>query len=238
MIVCVGSFAAADVVAAAARMGSGVDADHDGSQLVHPNGWGAVWHDPTADGGLRAYRDLSPIYESPAGSEPTLARTRVLAVHARHATLERTQGLRFTHPLARHENGFSWYFMHNGFLPGVHRLMRRPHSEFDSAEYFDYLIPAGATVLDEQETLAKLDRMADSGTSGNAIAVTRDDVYVIHWSSPATSTPRYFQMYRATLPQLTVVASQRLPQFAPAHQWEPLAQPSFVRLSVNVAERG
>ncbi|MDF9817044.1 hypothetical protein [Streptomyces sp. SPB162] len=222
LILAQGRFSAQAMLDAAVAMSCGRTADHDGPTDVHPNGWGAVWRESGAPHGLGVHRDVRPLgdswQESPVGD----VSTDLLAIHARHATLSRNHGPAFTHPLYR-DGESPWYFMHNGFLPTVHRLLDLESSDFDSREYFDYVIPAGTEALDAEGTLRRLDAIPPGGSSGNAIAISPRAAHVIHWTPQGAGSPRYFGMHRLRTPDLTVIASEVIPDLAPADQWEPLA---------------
>ncbi|MFI9723644.1 class II glutamine amidotransferase [Streptomyces sp. NPDC052396] len=232
LIVATGEFRARDILAAAEAMSCGRTADHDGPTDVHPNGWGAVWREPDAPYGLGTHRDIRPLTDSFRQSPVPELSTGFLAVHARHATLAKNHGMAFTHPLER-GGEVPWWFMHNGFLPTVHQLLGMDASEFDSREYFDYIVPDGTRVLDEKETLERLNRIPRGGSSGNAIAVNPTDAYVIHWTSPDTLSPRYFGMFRLRTDRCTVIASEVIPDLAPAEHWEPLKPDNVIRLPLD-----
>ncbi|MFI1062857.1 class II glutamine amidotransferase [Streptomyces spororaveus] len=217
LILASGDFAVADITAAALDMSCGRTADHDNPTKVHAHGWGAVWREPGQ--GLRAHTDVRPFADSLHASPLPDTKTDFLAVHTRNASLESQRGLGFTHPLTRDDG---WYFMHNGYLPTAYQGLGLPASEFDSREYFDYLVPYGADGLDAAQALAKLDALPPGGNSGNAIAVHPGAAYLVHWSAPGVATPVFFAMQRLSLPGLEVIASEVVPGLAPAGQWEPL----------------
>ncbi|MFI9778713.1 class II glutamine amidotransferase [Streptomyces sp. NPDC051956] len=220
LILASGTFDAARIVDAAVEMSCGVTADHDNATTVHAHGWGAVWRD-LGTGALHAHRDTRPAVDTAPASPAAFARTDFLALHVRNATLPENRGLSFTHPLQRPFD--DWYFMHNGYLPTVHQLLGMDASVFDSAEYFDYLLPPGTEALDTESVLHALRAIPPGGKSGNAIAVHPDRAHLVHWSPPDTATPKFFAMQRLTLPGLDVVASEVVPSLAPAHRWRPLA---------------
>ncbi|MFJ1706978.1 class II glutamine amidotransferase [Kitasatospora sp. NPDC088346] len=219
LILAHGSFAAADIAAAAVQMSCGATADHDNATTVHAHGWGAVWRDPV-DGGLRVHRDVRPAADSLLASPVAHVRTDFLAIHVRNATLPGNRGLTFTHPLERPED--DWYFMHNGYLPTVYELLGMSESVFDSAEYFDYLIPPRTAGLEQASALARLRAIPPGGMSGNAIAVHPDRAHLVHWSPPGTRTPVFFAMHRHTTADRLVVASEIVADLAPAEHWDPL----------------
>ncbi|MFJ9606875.1 class II glutamine amidotransferase [Kitasatospora sp. NPDC101176] len=220
LILASGTFDPADIVAAAVQMSRGLTADHDNATTVHAHGWGAVWRDP-GSGALRAHRDERPAAESAPDSPVATARTDFLAIHVRNATLPENRGPAFTHPLER--PGDPWYFMHNGYLPTAYRGLGLAASAFDSAEYFDYLIPPGTDRLDERTALARLRALEPGGTSGNAVAVHPDRAHLVHWSPPDTRTPRFFAMRRTTTATAQIVASETVPALAPSAAWRPVA---------------
>ncbi len=228
LILAVGTFDAKEIVAGAVAMASGRTAAHDSPILNHPDGWGAVWSDPTSATGLSALRDVRPAAESAADSGLGSIRTDFLAVHVRNATRPTTKGISYTHPLGRPADG--WYFMHNGSQPTVHRMLGLERSTFDSTEYFDYLIPAGALRLDERATRDRLRRIPPGGNSANAFAVRRGRAYVIHWQTDRLKWPRYFTMHQLVEPGRRVIASEVIPEIAPAGRWEPLPPDTVTEL--------
>lgn len=232
LILAKGRFSAEAILHAAVSMSTGSTADHEEPAENHPHGWGAVWRKRSMGGALALHHDTQPIFHSVDTSPVRSIDTDFLAVHVRHATLTRNHGLQFTHPLVRSGSAFAWYFMHNGFMPTVHQRLGLKASYFDSAEYFDYIVPAGANALDERETLARLRAVPAGSSSGNAIAVNPQCAYVIHWSPQDTPYPRYFTMYRLVQPNLLVIASEIIPALAPREQWEPLPE-QFLKIPLT-----
>lgn len=230
MIVASGDFDTRDILAAAVSMSCGQTAAHDNRTTRHRHGWGAVWRRP--DGTLACHRDPRPAAES-SGESPLAAkdgvRTDFLAIHVRNATLEAKQGIRFTHPLTRASD--DWHFMHNGYMPTVHRLLGLDQSEFDSAEYFDYLIPPGtpAATIDSALILRRLGEVPPPGsTSANAVAVHPHAAHVVHWSPADTPTPKFFTLHEFTADGMSVISSEVVPALATPGQWRQLA-PGAVR---------
>ncbi|MEV0136696.1 class II glutamine amidotransferase [Dactylosporangium sp. NPDC050688] len=220
LILARGRFDVAEIVQAALGMSTGGTADHESPVKCHPNGWGAVWRDPAEPGTLRVHRDPRTMADSWSAGPLCAVRADVLAIHVRHATLPHTMGERFTHPLQRAGEAMPWYFMHNGFLPTVHRSLGLPASRFDSAEYFDYLVPPGSAAIAAAEALRRLRAIPPGGSSGNAVVINPDRSYVVHWSPPGTPYPRYFSMHRLRRPGLDVVASEVIPALGSG--WTPL----------------
>ena len=231
LILAHGTFLARDILSAALAMSQGLTATGEGPTRCHPNGWGAVWRD-LESGRLVTHRDERTICQDalPRGLD-----TDTLAVHVRHATLARTRGREFTHPLNR---GDAWQFMHNGFLPTVYRQLGLPASRFDSAEYFDYIVPRGSSSLDPGRTLRRLETLEPGGSSGNAIAMNASHAYVIHWTFADNAYPRYFTMHRYSTPSLVVVSSEIIPELAPPGQWEPLAPQSVIEIPISPIQKG
>ncbi|MDV9199085.1 class II glutamine amidotransferase [Streptomyces sp. Wh19] len=228
MILASGAFDAADILAAAVAMSRGETANHDNATTCHRHGWGAVWRDP-ATGKVDSHRDPRPAWQAIPDSPLTGLVTDFLAVHVRNATLPEKQGLRFTHPLTRPDD--DWHFMHNGYMPTVHRLLGMECSEFDSAEYFDYLVPPGTTALPGDDVLDRLRAVPPGGTtSGNAIVVNRGGAVVVHWSPRETPTPRFFTLHQFTDPLLCVVSSERIPALAAPRRWHEVAPASVLQM--------
>jgi hypothetical protein len=224
LILARGKFSTPAILQAAVSMSMGHTADHEGPWPYHPDGWGAIWRKRSMGGALALHRDTRPISHSVDTSPVQGITTDFLAIHVRHATLARNHGPQFTHPLERSDSALVWYFMHNGFMPTVYQLLGLDASYFDSAEYFNYIVPAGTPALNKQETLARLRAIPPGGTSGNAIAVNPQRAYVIHWSPPTTPYPRYVTMHRLVRPNLLVIASEIIQTLAPREQWEPLPE--------------
>lgn len=222
LILALGTFDAKDIVTGAVAMASGETADHDSPIVNHPDGWGAIWSDSSATTGLSVLRDARSATESALESGLGAIRTGFLAIHVRSATHLTTKGLQYTHPLQRSFDG--WYFMHNGSQPTVHRMLGLEHSTFDSAEYFDYLVPPGTLILDEQATRERLRNIPRGGNSGNAFIVCRDCAYVVHWQTDCGTWHRYFTMHQLIEPRRTIVSSEVIPSIAPAKYWE-MVQP-------------
>ncbi|MEU9410989.1 hypothetical protein AB0E08_35595 [Streptomyces sp. NPDC048281] len=236
MVLASGSFDTADILAAAITMSRGETADHDNATICHRHGWGAVWRD-LRTGKLASHRDPSPAWQGMPDSTLTDLQTDFLAVHVRNATLPAKQGIRFTHPLTRQTD--DWYFMHNGYMPTVHRLLGLERSEFDSAEYFDYLVPPGAGTLSEGDVLKRLRAVPPGGsTSGNAIAVNRRGASIVHWSPSDTPTPRFFTLHEFVTSEVHVVSSERVPALAESSLWREVAPASVFTIPFPPQKQG
>ncbi|EDY56062.1 conserved hypothetical protein [Streptomyces sviceus ATCC 29083] len=228
-----GDFDSDAMVNAALAMSTGRTADHEKPEQTHAHGWGAVWRDPEAEGGLGVHRDVRSLAESVEESPLRSVRSDFLAIHVRHATLEHHRGPDFTHPLERMNSDPAWYFMHNGYLPTVHRRLGLLASTFDTAEYFQYIVPGEGSRLDPDETLARLRSIPPGGLAANAVAVNRERAYVIHWSPEENPFPRYFGMFRLNLPNSLVIASEIIPELSPAAEWEPLKPEQILEIDLD-----
>jgi predicted glutamine amidotransferase len=230
-----GEFDVRQMLAAAVGMSLGETADHNGPTQVHPNGWGAVWREGGPGGTLAFHRDPGPLFDGVHDSPLPSLRTDFLAIHSRHATISANVGLPFIHPLVRTDGSTTWYFMHNGFLPTVHRLLNLDGSRFDSAEYFEYAVPVGATALDEADLLARLRAIPPGGSSGNAIVVNTTDAYVIHWTPSAEADRRYFTMHTLETDRAVIVSSEVVPALGPPRNWWPVAPDRVLRIPLTIS---
>jgi len=228
----VGPVRASLITSAALAMSTGRGTAHDGPTAIHPNGWGVVWRD--GQHRLRDHRDFRSIEDSLEAWQDDTLYTDFIAVHVRHATLSRNIGPQFSHPLKRAAiaAGPEWLFMHNGFMPTVHRCLGLAESSFDSQEYFDWLVPAGASSLDSAETLSRLRLIPEPYSSGNAFVINDDSVHVVHWSAPNNAHPRYFTMWRTRLGDTELVASEIVTDLAPVQNWVPLPAQSVTRFDL------
>jgi predicted glutamine amidotransferase len=229
LILAQGTFSSAQVLDAAVMMSCGRTANHDGPTQRHPNGWGAVWRDGDE---LAIHREVEPIEQSAARSPIGELSTRFLAIHVRHATLARNHGMQYTHPLRHAAPTRTWYLLHNGFLPTVHQRLGKAQSEFDSAEYLEYLLHDSADGLDVAKTEAKLAAIPPGGSSANAFLISHDRAYVIHWTPADTKHPVYFTMHRLETPDYSIIASEIIETLAPRQHWKPLPTRQIHELAI------
>lgn len=233
LILAHGKFSSARILDAAIRMSCGQTADHEGPTQRHPNGWGALWWQSNR---IAIHRDVRSIDESADRSPIRELDTSFLAIHVRHATLARNHGMECTHPLQYAERDRAWYLLHNGFLPTIHQRLERPRSEFDSAEYLEYLVRDAGATLDIEATLAKLRDIPPGGTSANAFLVSAERAYVIHWTPEDTKYPRYFTMHRLDTNDYTIIASEIVDSIAPRERWHTMPARTIQQISLSARE--
>lgn len=234
LILAHGNFDPRSVLAAALDMSQGRTAQHDGPIQRHPNGWGAVWKDRQAPSGLAVHRDGDAMTDAALEFSPVWnCRTNFLAVHVRHATLTRNIGDQYTHPLQRERSASPWFFMHNGFMPTVHKLLGLPASSFDSAEYFDYLLSLQESKLDPERVLDGLEAVPEGGTSGNAIIVNAHRAWLVHYTPRQSSYPSYFTMHRLQGSAFTICSSEVIPRLGSPEQWQTIPAQSILELNLT-----
>jgi predicted glutamine amidotransferase len=233
LILARGAFHSDDIVDAALAMSTGLTGDHERPVSAHSHGWGAVWRDPASEDGFGVHRDDRAMVDSEQESPVRSVRSDFLAIHSRRASIDHQRGPRFVHPLRRRERGFSWYFMHNGFLPTVYQRLDLHASDFDTAEYFEYVVPKGTRTIDPDETRSRLRAMPPGGMAANAFAVNDEKVYVVHWMYEPNPYPRYFQMHQLVRPERLVVASEVIPSLGPVEEWEPLKPEQILEISLK-----
>lgn len=228
LILATGTFDPNEIVAGAVAMAAGQTANHESSIRNHPDGWGGIWSDQRSATGLSVMRDARTAGASALDSGLGSIETNFLAIHVRSASYPTTRGLEYTHPLERPVDG--WYFMHNGSLPTVYQKLGLERSTFDSAEYFDYLVPTGAVRLDLQATRDRLMRIPAGGNSANAFAMCQDRAYVINWQTNPDLWPQYFTMHQLIEPARRIVSSEIIPAIAPARYWQAVPPGTLMEL--------
>ena len=221
MILAQGEFDAAQVLEAARAMSCGETACHDGPIKEHPNGWGCLWLEA---GEIRTLRGSGPFADALPDIDVERIKGRFLAVHVRHATLSKNQGLEFAHPLLRDSAGTRWYMMHNGFMPKVYARLGMAASRFDSAEYLEYLVDRVTPADFTRDYLRdKLAQVEPGGSAGNAIFVTRDRAWAWQWHPQDTPYPHYFTLHVLQQERCTYISSEPVPTLGDAASWRRMA---------------
>lgn len=225
MILALGHFSITKVVNAAINMSLGKTAVKNAPIHKHNDGWGMVWHDVFSERKLSHIRDCRPISTSCNEVLTGNFSTNFLAIHVRSATLPSCKGLEFTHPIHSDRSGVPWYLMHNGFLPTVYEMIGLQSSKFDTQEYYEYIIPNSGTHLDKESTIKKLKNLREGGTSGNAIIINPNHVYVLHWHMPNIKYQDYFTLHSAYDGKALYIASEIQPSLVRTEEWKPMLKP-------------
>lgn len=209
----------------------------------HLDGCGIIWKDPLS-GEIRCHRELGPLSRAkyiflrllPAG-------VSFLAIHSRSASVASTKILRYTHPLQTNAQAqVQWAFMHNGFLPTAYLQLGRNQPEFDTQEYFDYIIPPQGTVLDGAKVLSQLEALLARDpqdlrrqcSAANAVIVNKERFYVVNWAIDVEhpigvgciKNPRnnpYYMLHGCQYSGAMYIASEALPLLTPGQAWERLS---------------
>ena len=176
MILAQGRFDPADILQAASAMARGACAAGPAPTPNHPNGFGLLWRDPDSKSGFQVLHALDDLGRADLGAVferagPSLRQSDFLAVHARHATLPENRGADFCHPLRDETEGVSWFFMHNGYLPTIHRHLDLEASRFDSAEYFAVLKRVYAGGFEAERLSALLEGLPQPHGAANFFAL-------------------------------------------------------------------
>jgi predicted glutamine amidotransferase len=225
----VGAVDAAAVVAAARRMSRGVSPHHehgtdlrsDGSaRLRHFDGWGALYR--AKDGSLVCLRGTPPIDRDPSAAALGTAETDSLVVHVRNATRQEQRGTAYTHPVEADVAGRRLYFFHNGFAPGVHRLLGREAAAWDTRDLFEWLAKGYGGEGWEEGLGARLAALPDCTTSANFVVADETRVVVGNWYSQGSPTPRYYRMHRFSGGGAVVIASEPAGEVGPPERWTAL----------------
>lgn len=229
MICAVGEVDAAAVVAAARVMSCGVSPHHehgadlrgDGSaRLRHFDGWGALYR--SRDGALDCVRGTRPIANDPRAAALGTVETDFLVVHVRNATRPEQRGVAYTHPAEAEVAGRRLYFFHNGYAPGVHRLLGREHPGWDTRDLFKWLAEGYGGAGWEEGLGARLAALPECTTSANFVLADAARVVVGNWYSPGSPTPRYYRMHRFSEGGTVVIASEPVGEVAPPERWTAL----------------
>lgn len=232
MIMALGDFSINKIIDAAINMSEGKTATHLCPTYSHPNGWGIVWSNPKNRDNLSIYRNSESISKTIHLLPFNQISTNFLAIHVRHATIATKVGLKFTHPISSINTAVPWYMMHNGFLPTIYKLLNLSDSNFDTREYFDYVIPNKGYQLDQDELLNKLNKLESIGTSANAIIINPYRVYIVHWMMTNLEFADYFTMYTTKTANACYIASEIQPHIAPPAQWHKLSHSSVIEFNL------
>ncbi|WP_343463766.1 class II glutamine amidotransferase [Pantoea sp.] len=218
MILAHGQFDAAKVLDAARAMSCGETANHEGPIKAHPNGWGCLWWDR---GRIRTLHGTGTFSDAlPGIDSDAMQNSPLLAVHVRHATLSKNQGMEFSHPLWRASGDTHWYMMHNGFLPTVYAQLGMTASRFDSAEYLEYLVDQVTPADFTRDYLRnKMARVAPGGSAANAIFVTHKKAWAWQWHPDDTPYPDYFTLHRYQRNNATFISSEPITALGSASDW-------------------
>ena len=225
MIAARGNFDPDAVFQACQLMSCGHSAEHETQGKQHPDGWGAMWAD-TQDG-VQTHKSLAhvqhdelPLFQG----SPSF-----LALHARQATLKEKAGFRFTHPLEADAAAPKHYLMHNGYLPTVHKRIGLPESDFDSAEYFSFLLANEHLLEDSVALTREMDALEEGSRGGNMFflkGVEHLTTYVWHpLGSPFTD---FLTMWRWMGADAEIISSERHIHLAPLDEWRPVTRGEMV----------
>ncbi|EPC4489310.1 class II glutamine amidotransferase [Serratia liquefaciens] len=217
MILACGDFSVVQVMDAARAMCCGETAQHDGPIKVHPNGWGCLWLE---NGKVHTLHGSEAFADALPSIDITHIHTHFMAIHVRHATLNKNMGVQFSHPLFRQCNDTRWYLMHNGFLPTIYPHLGLDSSYFDSAEYLEYIVDHITPKDLTRSYLAdKMAQLAPGGSSGNAFFVTDDKAWVWQWHPDVTLFPSYFTMHIYQYGNTKYIASEQVLALGEETHW-------------------
>ncbi len=231
MILARGDFSVEQVIEAARAMCSGESAQHDGPIKEHPNGWGCLWLEGDQ---VRTLHGTGSFAKSIQEIDVSKINTRFLAIHVRHATLSKNMGIEFSHPLNRTSNDTPWYLMHNGFLPTIYPHLGLESSNFDSAEYLQYIVE-GITPADitEHYLKSKMAKLAPGGSAGNAFFMTAEKAWAWQWHPDDTPFPRYFTLHKYQHQGTEYIASEQISALGEASHWHPMSNHQLHEISLK-----
>ncbi|MBQ4878190.1 hypothetical protein J8M21_13335 [Pseudoalteromonas luteoviolacea] len=230
MILALGNLDPHKIFNACATMSQGLTAKHKGPVKVHPNGWGAIWkqHDK-----IDTHHSVDALtYDTNHGALPE-SQLPFIAVHARHATVPKNQGIQFAHPLKKTIQGIDWYMMHNGFMPTVYKALNMPESVFDSEEYMRYVFELQKDNKFCADTLTKhLDQLDPGNSSGNTFFVSNNKVYVYQWFPIDSQLECYFSLNLFESDNQLIIASEIIPDIADEKRWRKLSRGQLLEFSI------
>lgn len=237
MIIAHGIFNPVEILEGAIEMSDGRTARHSNPIRAHRNGWGVLLHHPGEKKAWTVHRSTSPLSECNLDHRILDRPCDLMIVHARHATLPKNIGIEFSHPLIR-KGTPDWYFFHNGYLPTVHQKLGMPVSEFDSRQYFDYLIPNNTSKLHPSHVLTKLDEIGTGGTAGNAIAVNDQHAHVICWFPRESNHPDFYTMWSLINLDSTIISSEIIPSLGEVGDWRSIQRRTLVNIDLKLQTLG
>ena len=232
MILAHGSFDPIEILNGAIEMSEGRTACHNNPIRCHRDGWGVLLHHPREKKAWSIYRSTSPLSESEINTQIIEKPCDLMIVHARHATLSKNIGINFSHPLFRAGTP-DWYFFHNGYLPTVYRKLGMQESNFDSREYFDYLVGKDDHSLENISVIDRLEAIEAGGTAGNAFAVSTNQAYAICWFPRDSKFPDFYTMWSRESETATVISSEIVPVSGFNRNWQPMTRGAIVELQLN-----
>ncbi len=225
MIAARGNFDPDAVFLACQMMSCGQSAEHESPGQQHPDGWGAMW----ADGreGVQIHRSLAHVQVD--ASPRFRGRPVFLALHARQATLKENAGFRFAHPLAGGEAAQECYLMHNGYLPTVHKRLGLTESEFDSEEYFSFLL-ANEHLLEDRAALTReMDALEEGSRGGNMFLLKGAEQLTTYvWHPQGSPFTDFLTMWRWVGADAEIISSERHVHLAPLDEWRPVTRGEMV----------
>lgn len=234
MLLACGKFSVTDVLKSAVSMSQGETASHDAPIKKHIDGWGAVWYDAASPTKLSVFRSPQSIEDSFSSSPLSNLNTHFLAIHVRHATISHQIGINYNHPITCHKRLVPWYMLHNGFLPTIFEKLQLEKSNFDSREYFEYIVPKEGDVLDSEKVLDKLDLLTPEGTSGNCFIINPRRFYVVNWRMKHLFNQNYYNLCASNKEGRMYVASEVQLNLAPQEAWSVLPLNSITGFSLDL----
>jgi glutamine amidotransferase len=222
MLVAAGECAPGVYFDAMRRMSTGTVAAHEyAGRVRHADGWGVTCMLP-ASTDVAVYRSSSPI--ATAELLPAIGdlSCRMLAIHARNASVPAQKGLGFVQPIERFIGGERTWFFHNGFVPSVHRLLGLARSQWDSLELLDWLAPAFDHSDWRRALAVRLQALPADSTAANCIFLSARRAIVCNWFNRSNGATAYYTMHCWKGERAVGVASEPFPEMAEPVEWNAL----------------
>lgn len=230
MILAQGNFSTSAVFEAAVAMSRGVTATHECPIKQHSDGWGCLWFE---DGEIRTMHSDEWLAEEAYSLSLNHINSSFLAIHVRHATLATNQGKTFSHPVMKSTDAMTWYMMHNGFLPTVHKNLCMEQSTFDSAEYLEYIISDNPQPCLSSEWLnRKIACLEPGGSAANAFFVNNIAAYAYQRYPEYSPFSKYFTMSVCKYKKATYVASEMISTLATISNWRQLNNGELIKFKL------